>query len=69
MSLTDIYKRCESVKKKLQLTEEEAQTVELQTRSQSECSEWFVHRKYRITASKTYRCASMKESTSPTKAV
>ena len=54
---------------KLQVTEDEVNTIELQTRKQSDCSERFHHRKCRITASKACRCASLKESTSPTKAV
>ena len=69
VSLSEIQKRCEAVIDKLQVTEDEVNTIELQTRKQSHCSEWFHHRKYRITASKAYRCASLRESTSPTKAV
>ena len=69
VSLSEIQKRCEAVIDKLQVTEDEVNTIELQTRKQSHCSEWFHHRKYRITASKAYRCASLKESTSPTKAL
>ena len=69
VSLSEIQKRCEAVIDQLQVTEDEVNTIEVQTRKQSHCSEWFHHRKYRITASKAYRCASLKESTSPTKAV
>ena len=68
-SLSEIYSRCERIKKKLFVTEEQAQKIEMETRNQSADSAWHVHRKYKITASKTYRCAVLKENTSPTKAI
>ena len=57
VSLSEIQKRCEAVIDQLQVTEDEVNTIEVQTRKQSHCSEWFHHRKYRFTASKAYRCA------------
>lgn len=69
VSLPELKSRCQAAINKLHVTEEEVSNIELQTRKQSQCSKWFWHRKYRITASKSYRCASMKESTSPRKAV
>ena len=54
VSLPEIQHCCKSIKGKLQLTEEEIHKVELETRGQSSCNEWFHHRKYRITASKAY---------------
>ena len=67
--LSEIYTRCERIKKKLDVTEEEAQQIEAETRHQSTDDAWHLHRKHRITASKAYRCAVLKETTSPTKAI
>ena len=68
-SLSEIYSRCERIKKKLFVTEEEAQKIEMETINQSADNAWRMHRKYRITASRAYRCAVLKESTSPTKTI
>ena len=69
MSLDGIRKRGEEVKKKLFVTPEEALEIERDTREQSKSKSWFLHRQYRITASKSYRAAVIKESTSPSKAI
>lgn len=68
-SLGDIQKKANEIKRKLFLSESEVLDVEMKTRGQSETVDWNLHRKYRITASKCHRVASLKTSTSPTKAV
>lgn len=60
---------CENVKRKLFLTHDEAADVEKNTRGQSTDSLWHDNRNQRITSSKCYRCAALKDSTSPTKAI
>ena len=50
-SLSEIYSRCERIKKKLFVTEEDAQKIEMETINQSADNAWHMHRKYRITAS------------------
>ena len=67
--LKEIHTRCEKVKKALFVNEEKAKAIEVQTRNQSASQEWYLQRKFRITASKSYRCAALKPSTSPTKAL
>lgn len=57
------------MKKALFVSEEKAKAIEVQTRKQSASQEWYQHRKFRITVSKSYRCAASKQSTSPTKAI
>ena len=69
VSATTIKKRCQQVQDRLTLSETEINDIEKLTRGQSDNSAWYTERKVRITASKCYRVAAMKESTSPTKAV
>ena len=56
-------------KRKLFLTQDEAADVEKNTRGQSADSLWHDNRNQRITSSKCYTCAVLKDSTSPTKAI
>ena len=67
ISLNELAKRCEQVKKKILVAEKEIENIEKSTRGQSSESQWFLHRKIRITASKCHRVASLRDSTSPTK--
>ena len=60
---------CENVKQKLFLMQDEAADVEKNTRGQSTDSLWHDNRNQRIASSKCYRCAVLKDSTSPTKAI
>jgi hypothetical protein len=53
----------------LALSTENAEKIEIETREQSNSILWHSHRKSRITASKCYRIAVMKSTTSPTKAI
>jgi hypothetical protein len=53
----------------LKFDADEAIDIEMATRGQASNSVWQSQRKYRITASKCYRVASMKPDTSPTKAI
>lgn len=69
MSLQGIKERCERIKKTLNVSSEEASKVESETREQSDSTLWYLHRKGRITASKSYRIAAMKNTTSPSKAI
>jgi hypothetical protein len=57
------------VRKNLKFNEDEINEVEKTTRGQANNSVWYNQRKYRITASKCYRIASLKPDTSPTKAI
>lgn len=68
-SLREISEKCKEIEKKLNLEEKEITKVEQKTRGQSEDKLWNYHRKCRITASKCYRVASLKPTTSPTKAL
>ena len=54
---------------KLNMSTENVAEIEEKTRLQSDSFLWHFHRKCRITASKCYRVAVMKPTTSPTKAV
>ena len=69
VSMEEICARCKKVKKALFVTDEEVKRIESETRNQSADQQWFAHRKFRITASKAYRCAALKQDTSPTKAL
>lgn len=51
------------------MSQNEITELERKIKEQSETDEWNLHRKYRITASQCHRVASLKKSTSPTKAV
>ena len=53
----------------MNISEEEIQQIESSTRNQSSDLTWHLVRKCRITASKSYRCAVLREHTSPTKAI
>ena len=68
VSLTEIIDRAERIKRKLYVTEEEAEAVEKSTRQQSNCQLWFQHRTPRITASKCTR-ALVGKGTRPKKAL
>ena len=68
VSLQTILMRAEKIKKNLMVTENERQKIFTKTKSQSNCQEWFLHRKIRITASKCKR-ALVRPKTSPTKAM
>jgi hypothetical protein len=69
VSSSKIKERCEKVKRKLKFDADEVNDIEMATRGQASNSIWQSQRKYRITASKCYRVASMKPDTSPTKAI
>ena len=56
------------IKRKLTFTEKEIQFVENKTRLQCKDSNWHLHGKGRITASKCKRVASLKLTASPSKA-
>lgn len=68
-SLDDIRTKAKQITQRLFLSQNEITELERKTKGQSETDEWNLHRKYRITASKCYRVASLKKSTSPTNAV
>ena len=68
-SLNKIQRKAEEIKHKLCMSKHEISELEKKTVGQSKIAEWNLHRQYRITASKCYRVACMKETTSPTKAV
>lgn len=68
-ALHGIKERCDKIKKKLYVTRDEANKIEENTGKQSESEFWYTQRRYRITASKAYRLAVMKSTTSPTKAL
>ena len=67
-SLDDICTKANQIKQKLFLSQNEITELERKTKGQSETDEWNLHHKYRITASKCHCVATLKESTSPTKA-
>jgi hypothetical protein len=69
VSCSTIKERCERVQNNLKFNEDEINEVEKTTRGQANNSVWYNQRKYRITASKCYRIASVKPDTSPTKAI
>ena len=68
VSLDEIKLRMEKIKKKLCVSEQERDRIATETKRQSSCTEWFTHRRVRITASKCKR-AILKPSTSPLKAM
>ena len=49
MKLNSEWKK---IKKKLCVTEQERDRIATETKRQSSCTEWFTHRRVRITASK-----------------
>ena len=68
-SMDILQNECQNVKRKLFLNGEEAAEVEKNTRGQSADPLWHDSRNQRITSSKCYRCAVLKDTTSPTKAI
>lgn len=68
-SIDDIKAKGRAIKRKLQFTEDEIDLVEKTTKLQSDSRDWFQYRKGRLTASKCKRIASLKPTTSPTKAL
>ncbi|RUA05520.1 MAG: hypothetical protein DSY43_04465 [Gammaproteobacteria bacterium] len=69
VSIQGIKERIERVKCKLFVGPEQAAEIEEVTKDQSLSKSWHSHRQYRITASKCYRAAVLKDTTSPTKAI
>lgn len=69
ISQQGIRERIDKAKGKLFVDEQQASLIEKETKGQSVSDSWHFHRAFRITASKCYRTAVLKESTSPTKAV
>ena len=68
ISLDEIYKRADRIKKKLFVDSHERERIKEETKQQSGSQEWFKARKIRITASKCKR-AIQRPATSPTKAM
>ena len=68
-SLDEIKERGKAIKRKLQFTDDEIDAVEKKTKLQSDAIDWFQYRTGRITASHCKRIASLKLTTSPTKAL
>lgn len=68
VSLNEIMNRASRVKRKLMVSDTERENIAKKTKTQSNCDEWYLHRKVRITASKCKR-AIQKNTTSPTKAM
>ena len=68
-SIQNIEGQCERIRRKLQLDETEICEIAKQTKGQSNDKLWHYHRKFRITASKCHRIATLRPSTSPTKAL
>ena len=66
---SEIKEKAIRVKRKLTFNENKIQLVEKKTRLQSQDSNWYLYRKGRITASKCKRVASLKPTTSPSKAL
>lgn len=69
MAMSAIKERMEKIKKCLFIDYRKATEIEKETREQSFNKKWHLHRQYRITASKCYRAAVLKQTTSPTKAI
>ena len=68
ISCDEIKNRAQQIKK-LFVTEERAREIESETRNQSENPQWHFYRGPRLTASKCHRIASLKTTTSPSKAI
>lgn len=68
-TLSQIKDACVAVKRKLSFSDDEIAIVEKKTRLQSNCEDWYRFKRGRISASKCKRVASLKSSTSPTKAL
>ena len=65
-SLDEIKERGKAIKRKLQFTDDEIDSVEKKTKLRSDSIDWFKYRTGRITASHCKRIASLKTTTSPT---
>ena len=68
VSLTEIFDRAKRIKRYRMVSDQERQNIALATKVQSNCQEWFEHRRVCVTASPSKR-ALVKPSTSPTKAM
>lgn len=68
-SMDMLQNECKIVKQKLFLNEEEAAEIEKNTRRQSTDSIWHDSRNQRITSPKCSKCAVLKDTTSPAKAI
>ena len=68
-TLPQIKDACVAVKRKLSFSDDEIDIVEKKTPLQSNCADWYRFKRGRISASKCKRVASLKPSTSPTKAL
>ena len=68
ISLQEIYKRANRIKKKLFVVANERERIKEETKQQSESQKWFEVRKTQITASKCKR-AIQRPTSSPTKAM
>ena len=68
-AIPQIKEACMAVKRKLCFSDEEIAVVEKKTRLQSNSADWYRFKKGRISASKCKRVASLKPTTSPSKAL
>lgn len=69
VSAREVKERFEEVKKNIMVDESEIKVIEEKTRGQSNLELWHSYRKPRITATKCYRVAAQRETTSPTKSI
>ena len=69
ISAEELKLRFEKVKRNINFDEEKIKKIEEQTRCQSNTDLWHHHRHHRITATKCYRIAVQRETTSPTKII
>ncbi|XP_029207043.2 uncharacterized protein LOC114970731 [Acropora millepora] len=69
ISMNGIQERVKKIKSKLFVNPKQVTEIEEETKEQSSSKSWHFHRQYRITASKCYRAAVLKSTTSPSKAV
>ena len=67
--MNGIQERVKKIKSKLFLNPKQVTEIEEETKEQSSSNSWHFHRQYCITASKCYRAAVLKSTTSPSKAV
>ena len=61
----ELLQKVKTLKQSLAVTEEDARTIELSTRSQSQSPKWFEVRRHRLTASNFGRVKQLKPSTPP----
>jgi len=69
VSADQLKERFEKVKRNINFDEAKIKKIEEQTREQSNTHLWHHHRQPRITATKCYRIAVQRETTSPTKTI